>query len=128
MESTQIAKKILIVDDEKDLRDAMSMALGYEGFETIVAADGKEGLIRALVEKPDLVFLDILMPVMDGIEMLKLLRKDPWGKTVPVIVMTAIDSMDKIAEVIEQGGNEYLPKSRTTLGAIVQKAKERLNA
>lgn len=128
METTAKSKTILIIDDEKDLRDAMSMALGYEGFATILAADGKEGLTRALVEKPDLIFLDILMPVMDGIEMLKLLRKDPWGKTVPVIVMTAIDSMDKIAEVIEQGGNEYLPKSRTTLGTIVQKAKGRLGA
>ena len=119
-------KTILVVDDEKDLRDAIATALSYEGFEILTAADGEEGLACALEKQPDLIFLDIMMPKMDGVELLKQLRADSWGKKVPVIVMTAIDSMEKVAEVLEQGGNEYLTKSSITLSAIVQKAKDRL--
>ena len=119
-------KIILVIDDEKDLREAMTTALSYEGFTVETAENGKEGLTKALTIQPNLIFLDILMPVMDGIEMLKLLRNDPWGKNVPVIVMTAVDSMEKIAEIVEQGSNEYLPKASTTLGKIVEKAKAHL--
>ena len=117
------SKHVLVIDDEKDLREAMMTALSYEGFKVETAENGKEGLTKALTLQPDLIFLDILMPVMDGIEMLKLLRSDPWGKEVPVIVLTAVDSMGKIAEIVEQGSNEYLPKASTTLGKIVERAK-----
>lgn len=120
------AKTILIIDDEKDLSDAIATALSYEGFTTFTAEDGEAGLALALEKKPDLIFLDIVMPKLDGLGVLKQLREDPWGKNVDVIVMTVLDDMEKIAEVVEKGGNEYLVKTNITLGAIVEKAKERL--
>lgn len=119
-------KRVLVTDDEKDLREAIVTALTYEGFETISAGDGEEGLSTALREKPDLIFLDLMMPKLDGVGMLKELRTDTWGKTVPVIIMTALDDLEKIAEVLEEGGTEYLVKSSITLETIVKKAKTRL--
>jgi DNA-binding response OmpR family regulator len=94
-------KKILVVDDEQDLREAIITALSYEGFEVIEAVDGENGLEVALREKPDLILLDVMMPKMDGIEMLARLRNDAWGNCVKVIIMTALDDMEKIAEAVE---------------------------
>ena len=118
--------KILIVDDEKDLAEAISTALSYEGYQTLKAHDGEEGLKMALEEKPDLIFLDIMMPKMDGIAVLKALKEDEWGRTAKVIIMTVLDDMDKIAEVTEQGGEGYILKSDITLEKIVEKTKETL--
>jgi two-component system OmpR family response regulator len=119
-------KKVLVVDDEKDLRDAMVTALSYEGFEVSSAADGVEGFTMAHEVRPDIILLDIVMPKRDGIETLRALRAEEWGKKVPVIVMTVLDDMEKIAEAIEAGAQEYVVKSEVALGAIVTKVKNRL--
>ncbi len=120
------SKKILVVDDEKDLREAIATALSHEGFTVVTAVDGEEGLARALAEKPDLIFLDMMMPKLDGIGALKLLRQDPWGKDVKIIVLTLLDDMDKMAEAVEYGASEYVMKTDISLSGIVEKAKERL--
>ncbi len=119
-------KTILVVDDETDLREALKTALGYEHFNVITAEDGVAGLAIALSEKPDLILLDITMPKMDGVSVLKSLRADEWGKSVKVIVMTALDDLEKIAEVVEAGGDEYLVKTDATLEMIVGKVKTKL--
>jgi len=121
-------KKVLIIEDEKDLADALKTALSYEEFETFAAENGQVGLALALKEKPELILLDIMMPKLDGIGVLKKLREDAWGKNVKVIVMTALDDMGKIAEVVEEGGVEYLVKSDISLGDIVEKVKHHLKA
>lgn len=126
MEMKHAGKKILIVEDESDLREALATALSYEGYETLMATDGELGLEMALAHKPDLILLDILMPKMDGIAALKRLRHDAWGSTVRVIVMTVLDDLDKVAEVIDEHG-EYIVKSGITLGGIVEKVKSRLS-
>lgn len=118
--------KVLTVEDEVDLREALVTALSYEGFTVLSASDGEEGLATALKEKPNLILLDITMPKMDGLEVLRALREDEWGKTVKVIVMTAHDDLGKVAEVIEAGGNEYVVKTDITLNRIVEKVKEKL--
>ncbi len=118
--------KILIVEDEADLRDALKTALEYENFSVLIAEDGELGLSTALSEKPDLILLDITMPKMDGIQVLKALRADDWGKEVKVIVMTALDDLGKIAEVVEAGGDEYVVKTDVTLESIVAQVKEKL--
>ncbi|HEU4677854.1 MAG TPA: response regulator [Candidatus Paceibacterota bacterium] len=120
--------KILTVEDEKDLREAIVTALSGEGFNVLAAEDGEAGLATALKERPDLILLDITMPKMDGLSVLRELRKDDWGKNVKVIVMTAHDDMGKIAEVLEAGGNEYVVKTDVSLAGIVAKAKEKLRA
>jgi len=117
---------VLVVDDEKDLREALSAALSYEGINVLTAEDGEAGLRVALSEKPALILLDITMPKKDGLEVLKDLRADEWGKEVKVIVMTAHDDMGKIAEVLEAGGDEYVVKTDVSLAEIVAKVKAKL--
>lgn len=118
--------KILIVEDEIDLRDALVTAFTYEGFSTLVAGDGEEGLVIAEAETPNLILLDISMPKMDGLTMLKKLRETAWGKDTKVIVMTVLDDLSKVAEVMDVGGDEYVVKTHVTLTEIVQKVKHKL--
>lgn len=119
-------KKVLVVDDEKDLRDAIGTALGYEGFEVRTAVDGVEAFEIAQSLRPDIVLLDIMMPRQNGIETLKAIRGTAWGKTTPVIIMTVLDDMTRVAEALEAGATEYLVKTDIPLGSIVQKVKTRL--
>lgn len=119
-------KTVLIVEDEADLREAVTTALTYEGLTVLSAPDGEVGLAVALKEKPNLILLDITMPKMDGLEVLRALRADEWGKEVQVIVMTASDDLGKVAEVVEAGGNEYIVKTDISLAGIVLKVKEKL--
>ncbi len=119
-------KKVLVVEDEPDLREALKTILTQEGYEVAVAENGEEGLARALETKPNLILLDVVMPKMDGLTVLKTLREDEWGKKAKVIVMTALDDMEKVAEVVEAGGNGYFVKSQTPLNVIVSKVRETL--
>jgi len=123
-------KTILIVEDESAYQRALSEKLGHEGFAFIQAKDGQEGIETALREHPDLILLDIIMPEMDGITMMKKLRvANDWGKNVPIILLTNVNpDYDKINQVV----TEYLPayylvKSDNTIGDLVEKIKERLS-
>lgn len=118
--------KILVVEDESALSSALKDKLTREGFEVTVAKDGQEGLSRALADHPDLILLDIVMPVMDGMTMLYALRKDPWGKNVTVILLTNLFDTEKIAQSLERGVYDYLVKSDWTLEDIVKKVKLKL--
>lgn len=119
-------KKILVVDDEQDLREALKTALAYEGFEVLTANDGDQGLSLALEQKPDLVLLDIMMPKMSGIDVLRALRDDEWGVRADVIMLTASDDMERLAEATELGVSEYIMKTSVTLNDMVGKVKARL--
>jgi len=119
-------KTVLVVDDEKDLRDAIATALSYEGFDVKTANDGEEAVNVANDIKPDLILLDILMPKKNGIAALIDIRASEWGKETPVMIMTVLDDMTKIAEALEAGADEYIVKTNIALGTIVQKVKTRL--
>ena len=84
-----MARKILIVDDERHLVRIVQMNLEQFGWETVVAYDGKEAMEKVAAEKPDLVLLDVMMPYMDGFEVLKALRENEETKPIPVIMLTA---------------------------------------
>ena len=122
----QANKKILIVEDEPSLRAALRDKLSREGFNCLEAKDGQEGLGIALREHPDLILLDIIMPVMDGMTMLYELRKNPWGNSVPVILLTNLSEAERVSESLRQGVYDYLVKSDWTLEDIVKKVKEKL--
>ncbi len=103
-----MAERILIVEDEAQLARMLELELCYEGYEVILASDGREGMKLALTEKPDLLLLDIMLPGMSGIEVLRRLRKD--GRNVPVILLTARDNVaDKVAG-LDAGANDYITK------------------
>ena len=112
-------KKILIIEDDKSLVDALSQKLTKVGFDCILAFNGKEGLKKIEAEKPDLILLDIIMPIMDGLTMLKELRKT--NKEVPAIVLTNLSGEDKLSEALSNGSYDYLVKSDYSLEDIVSK-------
>jgi len=122
-------KKILIIEDELPLQNAMVDVLTQHRFAVITANDGKEGLEKALAEHPTLILLDILMPKMDGISLLEKLRNDTWGHDVPVIILTNLDpdADQTIRNILEHKPAFYLIKSNVTLDAIVTKIQEVLN-
>ena len=95
--------KILIVEDDQSLLQALTLRLERENFKIISARDGEDGLEQAKNLHPDLILLDIIMPRMDGITMLKKLRTDEWGKKVSVIILTNLSDAEKEADAIEQG-------------------------
>ena len=98
-----------------------------EGFLVSTAENGKKGLERALLDHPDLILLDIIMPEMDGLSMLNELRKDEWGKAVPVIILTNLNPDD---EIVRQKGvmdfSYFLIKSNWKLDDVVSAVKKEL--
>ena len=124
----QLNRKILVVEDEEDLRQALSEELVRATYDVLVASNGKEGLVLALKHHPDLILLDIVMPEMDGMTMLKKLRQDEWGKTARVIMLTNLNATDKILKgVTEDEPSFYLVKSDWKIADIISKVKEELN-
>jgi two-component system response regulator/two-component system chemotaxis response regulator CheY len=123
-------KKILIVEDDAVISKVYAEELQDQGFLVETAMNGADGLEMALREKPDLILLDILMPIMDGSTMMEKLReKSVYGKTVPIILLTNLSANeDKIIQTIVK--NEpayYLVKSDWSLSDVVDKIKERLS-
>ncbi len=117
---------VLVVDDEKSTLLVVSAAIRDAGFTVYEATDGQEGLALALARHPDMILLDIQMPVMDGISMLEELRKDLWGKDAFVMLLTHVSGTDKVAQALELGAFDYLDKSNWDLPAIVAQIKKRL--
>jgi DNA-binding response OmpR family regulator len=119
-------KKILIVEDEETLRSALNNKLTFEGFAVLEAKNGREGLEIALSAIPDLILLDIIMPVMDGMTMLKKLREDKWGKEAKVFMLTNLSDTEKVADAIAQGSFDYLVKTDWTLEDIIARIRKKL--
>lgn len=116
-------KKILIIDDDKIfskiLRDWL-IAGGQGRYEVVTTFDGLEGFEVATKEKPDLILLDLMMPVLPGIEFLKKLRAEEWGKDIPVIVETQLSDLEKMSEGVELGVRGYIIKSDYSMEAILR--------
>lgn len=117
---------ILVVEDEDLILKALRRKLDENGFETALAKDGKEGLDIALDKHPDLILLDIVLPVMDGMSFLDELRKDEWGGKVPVIVLTNLSRASAKKESEEKGVRTYLLKTDWKLDEVVKKIKNEL--
>lgn len=129
MNKIKNAKKysILIVEDEAQVLKMLAEKTAKEGFEAMTARDGAEGLRIALNRHPDLILLDLIMPVMDGITMLKKLREDEWGSKVAVIILTNLNDDKAIADSLESGVYDYLVKTNWTLDSMIKRIKEKLN-
>ncbi len=120
--------KILIVEDEDLILKALVDKFIGEKFEVIAAKDGEEGLNLALLNQPDLILLDIILPKMDGMTMMKKLREvNPWGKSVPIILLTNLNADEKIMKgIIKNEPAYYFVKTDWTLDQVVEKVRERL--
>ncbi len=114
---------ILIVEDETDIREPMTEALVQAGYRVSVAENGQTGLEIALREQPNLILLDLKMPVMDGHEMLRRLRQDPWGEKVRVVVLTAMDDVENVSYAHEGKIVDYIIKAHTSLDELVKQVR-----
>jgi len=120
-----MAKKILIVDDENILLELLSKKFKEEGFEVEMASDGEEGFKKALEILPDLIILDVVMPKVNGLEMLAKLRNNEQGKDIKVIVLTNVKEIEKIEDAVKDGASEYLVKVEWSLENLVKKVKSK---
>jgi DNA-binding response OmpR family regulator len=118
--------KILVVEDDPTLRRIVCDKLKSESFEVLDAANGALGLETALKEHPDLILMDIIMPEMDGMTMLKKLREDSWGKDARVIITTNLGDDSKTEEAMRQGVYDYLVKTDWSLDDLILKVKDKL--
>lgn len=115
--------KILVVEDEKLLREALRLKLTKEGFAVIEASDGEEGLSRALNEKPELMLLDLNLPKLNGIEVLKALRADERGKDLQVIVLSNAKDPVVVDDTEKYGARAFLVKTDWELEGITEMIK-----
>jgi DNA-binding response OmpR family regulator len=121
-----MTKKILIVEDEESLLNVLVDKFTAEKFVVFSAKNGFEGLDIALKEKPDIILLDIVMPKMDGLTMLRELREDESGKNIKVIILTNLSGEDSMAEAMDNGSFGYLIKSDWKIEDLVKKVEEKL--
>jgi len=119
-------KTILIVEDDKFLRELISRKLSGEGFDALEAVDGEEGIKKIKEEKPDLVLLDLILPGIDGFEVLARLREDPEISSIPVIILSNLGPREEVEKGLKLGAIDYLIKAHFTPGEIIEKIKNAL--
>lgn len=105
-----MARKILAVDDEKSIIRLIEVNLRREGYDVVSAGDGKEALEKVAREQPDLVVLDVMMPYLDGFEVLNTMKKDPDTRDIPVIMLTARAQDADVFNGYRSGADCYLTK------------------
>lgn len=120
------AKKILVIEDEKSLTKIVQDKLKNEGFNVLSADNGQSGLDISFREHPDLILLDIIMPVMDGIEFLEKLRADAWGKNARVIALTNLSDSETVMQALRQGVPDFFVKVDWKLEDLVSEVKQKL--
>jgi len=114
-------KKILIVEDDKFLRELIARKLGSEGYVLFQAADGEEGVKKAKEENPDLILLDLILPGIDGFEALATIKKDAATSSIPIIILSNLGQREDIERGFNLGAADYLIKAHFTPGEIISK-------
>jgi DNA-binding response OmpR family regulator len=115
--------KILIVEDDRFLRELIARKLKNEGYEVLEAIDGEEGLKRIKEEKPDLILLDLILPGIDGFEVLAKAKEDPDTTQIPVIILSNLGQREEVEKGLKLGAIDYLIKAHFTPGEIIEKIK-----
>ena len=116
-------KTILIVEDDKFLRDLVVQKLIKEGFDTVEAVDGEQGVEKVKETKPNLVLLDLILPGIDGFEVLAKIKEDPVLAEIPVIILSNLGQRDDIEKGLKLGAADYLIKAHFTPGEVIEKVK-----
>lgn len=119
--------KIMLVEDDNNLREIYEARLLAEGYEIVSARDGEEALALAVKEKPDLIISDVMMPKISGFDMLDILRSTPETKNTKVVMMTALSQADDKNRAERLGADRYLVKSQVTLEDVARVAREVLD-
>lgn len=120
-------RKVLIIEDDSSLNKMYQDALGRAGFDVIVAFDGEKGLKLIYKEEPDLILLDLMMPKMNGFQVLEKMKDDSKANIIPVVILTNYGEIENIAKTIEMGVREFNIKSQNTPDQVVEKIKRILS-
>lgn len=118
-----MAKKILIVEDDKFLRELIARKLTDEGFDIVEAVDGEDGIKKIKETKPDLVLLDLILPSIDGFEVLSRVKGDVSLASIPIIILSNLGQKEEVEKGLELGAVDYLIKAHFTPGEIIEKIK-----
>lgn len=105
-----MAKKILVVDDEENIRNIVKFNLEKAGYQVVMAQDGMDALQKVALDIPDLIVCDVMMPKLDGMGVLKKLKENPATENIPVILLTAKGSQQDVLEGWKGGVHNYLVK------------------
>ena len=116
-------EKILIVEDDKFLRELMSQKLRNENYNVVEAVDGEEGVKKAIEEVPELILLDLILPGIDGFEVLENIKKEEALVPVPVIILSNLGQKEDIEKGLKLGATDYLIKAHFTPGEIIEKVR-----
>jgi len=120
-------KKILIVDDNPDLVSILQLQLKNKGYDTVPATNGMQAVDIATAQLPDLILMDIIMPVTDGLEATRLIRENPKTSSIPILAVTALDGQIYKEECLESGCNDHIAKPFTTK-ELVSRIEKLLNS
>jgi DNA-binding response OmpR family regulator len=115
--------KILIVEDDRFLRELITQKLIREGYNAVEAIDGEDGVKKIKEEGPDIILLDLILPGIDGFEVLKKTKEDPVTANIPVIILSNLGQKDDVDRGMKLGATDYMIKAHFTPGEIVSKVK-----
>jgi DNA-binding response OmpR family regulator len=127
MVKKEVKGKILLIEDDPFLSSMYSTKFEMEGFVVFAANDGEKGLKLAFNEKPDIILLDIIMPKMNGFEVLEKLKANAGTKDLPVILLTNLNQKDEIEKGMSLGANDYLIKAHFMPSEVVDKIAKLIN-
>lgn len=123
-EENKTGARVLLVEDDDFLRKICRTKMEREGFNVSVAINGKEALKKIIEGDPQIVLLDIILPIMDGFEVLKRVKEDPSKSSVPIIMLTNLGQESEIEKGFKLGAEDYIVKAHLTVGEIIEKVKE----
>ena len=118
-----MAKTILIVEDDKFLRELIAQKLVKEGYDIVEAIDGEEGIKKIKDGNPDLVLLDLILPGVDGFEVLSRMKADENLAKIPVIILSNLGQREEVERGLKLGANDYMIKAHFTPREIIDKIK-----
>lgn len=122
-ENAKTGLRVLLVEDDEFLRDICKKKLEIEGFNVSVAVDGNEALKKVEAENPQIVLLDVILPGLDGFEILKRVKANPERSKTPVIMLTNLGQTSEVEKGLSLGADEYIVKAHFTVGEIIEKIK-----
>jgi CheY-like chemotaxis protein len=114
---------ILVVDDHAVTREPLARLLGHEGFHAVCAANGVEGLAAMEDRRPDVILLDVMMPKMNGIDFLRVLRNDSRWRTIPVIALTGSLDPNPLASLQNLGVDQVMTKAKFTVDVLLERIR-----
>lgn len=116
-----MSQKILLIEDEAALQKTLEKVLTAEGYKTVAALDGEIGIKLAKEENPDLILLDVVLPKINGLEVLEELKSNTETKGIPIIILTNSEDMNDINKALELGATTYLVKVNYSLDEVLEK-------